>query len=106
MIENDDYYQHSAVKSGGFKQDSYRVSIIEILKRLAISGDKLAQFYVEYHEKQELEEKQQTSSETLEKLKSEIVFLTTQRDELDKRICQLMEQVQTLEGGNIVNGRK
>lgn len=106
MKANDDYYQHSAAKNGGFKQDSYKVSIIEILKSIAQSGDKLAQFYVEYKEKQELEEKQQTSSETLQKLKSEIVLLTTQRDELDERIRQLMEQVQTLEGGNIVNGRK
>lgn len=106
MIENDDYYQHSAVKNGGFKKDSYNVSIIEILKALAQSGDKLAQFYVDYYEKQILEEKPQTSSETLEKLKNEIVLLTTKRDELDEKIYQLKEQVQTLEGGNIVNGRK
>lgn len=107
MKKNDDYYQHSAAKNGGFKQDSYRVSIIEILKAIAESGDKLAQFYVEYQEKKELDELQQiTSSEILEKLKSEIVLLTSQRDELNDRISQLLEQVQKLEGGNIVNGRE
>lgn len=107
MKENDDYYQHSAAKNGGFKQDSYKVSIIEILKAITQSGDKLAQFYVEYHEKKELEERQQViSTETLEKLKSEIVLLTTQRDELDERIRQLTEQVHMLEGGSIINGRK
>lgn len=106
-IDNDDYYPHSADKNGGFKQDSYNVSIMEILKAIAQSGDKLAQFYVDYKDKIELEERQQqTSSETLEKLKSEIVLLTTQREELDKKIRQLTEQVQILEGGGIVNGRK
>ena len=42
----------------------------------------------------------------LEKLKNEIVSLTTQRDKLDDKIRQLTAQVQKLEGGNISNGRK
>ena len=102
MIKNDDY----SAKNDGYKQNYYTVSIFEILKGLALAGDKLAQFYVEYHEKQELENKQQTSSETLKKIKKEIDLLTSQENELDQKIYQLEKQVQTLEGGNIVNGRK
>lgn len=81
--------------------------MMEILKVKAQSGDKLAQFYVDYQEQKSLEEGQQKSNtEILEKLKNEIVSLTTQRDKLDEKICQLTEKVQKLEGGNISNGRK
>ena len=107
MKENDDYYQHRIAANGGIKQEYYNVSMMEILKVKAQSGDKLAQFYVDYQEQKSLEEGQQKSNtEILEKLKNEIVSLTTQRDKLDEKICQLTEKVQKLEGGNISNGRK
>jgi hypothetical protein len=84
------------------------INIFErILSVKAQSGDKLAQFYVDYQEQKSLEEEQQKSNtEILEKLKNEIVSLTTQRDKLDEKIRQLTEQVHKLEGGNISNGRK
>ncbi len=107
MEENKDFYQRDIAKSGGFKQQYYYISMMEILKVIAQSGDKLAQFYVDYQEQKSLEEGQQKSNtEILEKLKNEIVSLTTQRDKLDEKIRQLTEQVQKLEGGNISNGRK
>lgn len=112
MKKNNDYYPHDISKNGGIKREFYSISIMEIIKVLAQSGDKLAQFYVDYkenvdcQEKIEFEESQkQSSSETLETLKSTIILLTAQRDELDKKINQLTEQVNTLEGGNIVNGK-
>jgi len=107
MIDNDDFYQHSAVKNGGYKQDSYIVTMMEIIKSLAQSGNKLAQFYVDYKEQKELEEKQQEEpSVTLEKMKSELVLLTAQRDKLDEMINLLTKQVKILEGGNEFHGRK
>lgn len=107
MKENDDYYSHRIAANGGIKQEYYNVSMMEILKVKAQSGDKLAQFYVDYQEQKSLEEGQQKSNtEILEKLKNEIVSLTAQRDKLDDKIRQLTEQVQKLEGGNISNGRK
>ena len=107
MKENDDYYPHRITANGGIKQGYYNVSMMEILKVKAQSWDKLAQFYVNYQEQKSLEEGQQKSNaEILEKLKNEIVSLTTQRDKLDEKIRQLTEQVQKLEGGNISNGRK
>ena len=82
MKENDDYYQHRIAANGGIKQEYY---------------NKLAQFYVDYQEQKSLEEGQQKSNtEILEKLKNEIVSLTTQRDKLDEKICQLTEKVQKL----------
>mgnify|MGYP000145195569 CR=1 FL=1 len=107
MKENDDDYPHRIVANGGIKQEYYNVSMMEILKVKAQSGDKLAKFYVNYQEQKSLEEGQQKSNaEILEKLKNEIVSLTIQRDKLDEKIRQLTEQVQKLEGGNISNGRK
>lgn len=107
MKENDDYYPHRIAANGCIKQEYYNVSMMEILKVKAQSGDKLAQFYVNYQEQKSLEEGQQKSNaEILEKLKNEIVSLTIQRDKLDEKIRQLTEQVQKLEGGNISNGRK
>ena len=111
MVDNHDFYSYDAV-DGKFKKDKYEVLVIDILKHMAQKGSKLAKFYVEYQEKKELEERQQhspsehNSSEVLENLKSTIVLLTSQRDALDEKIRQLTEQVQTLEGGSIVNGRK
>lgn len=107
MVENNDYYPHKIAANGGIKQEYYNVSMMEILKVKAQSGDKLAKFYVDYHSKKSLEEEQKKSDfEILEKLKNEIVLLTTQRDKLDKKIRELTEQVQKIKGGNISNGRK
>lgn len=106
MVENNDYYPHRIAANGGVKQEYYNVSMM-VLKVKAQSGDKLAKFYVDYQEQKSLEEGQQKSNtEILEKLKNEIVSLTTQRDKLDEKIRQLTEQVQKLEGGNISNGRE
>lgn len=107
MKENNDYYQYQIAKNGEIKQEYYNISMMEIIKNKAQSGDKLAQFYVDYQEQKKLEEEQKKSDfEVLEKLKNEIVLLTTQRDKLDKKICELTEQVQKIKGGNISNGRK
>lgn len=48
MKENDDYYPYRIAVNGDIKQEYYNVSMMEILKVKAQSGDKLAQFYVNY----------------------------------------------------------
>ncbi len=102
MIDNDDYYP---TKNGRYKQDFYTVSIIEILDMMASKGDKLAKFYVDYKRKKGIEENQQDSTEYYEKLKSEIILLTVERDKLDKKILELTEQLNALKGEKTANER-
>ena len=40
------------------------------------------------------------------KLKNQLVSLMNKRNELDLQISSLLEQINTLEGGKIANGRK
>lgn len=96
-------------RSGSFLK-SKQISMIDAIKRiaqLAPEFEPLSFFYVEYYEKEiKKSETEELDAQNVSFLKSELLRLLSQRNELDSKIAQLTEQVNALEGGSITNGRK
>lgn len=86
------------------------ISMIDAIKKIAELDSKfkpLSDFYVEYYEKEiKKSETEELDVQNVTALKNEIVRLLSQRNKLDSKIAQLVEQVNALEGGSITNARK
>ena len=110
---------HSSYSANKFLEEIYNeikgkeISAIEIIKRIiedrkdrigSPSNAEIGKFYLDYYKKEFMNSKD--SVETLTSLKKELSDLLTEREMLDSRISQLTDQINSLEGGNITNGRK
>ena len=82
--------------------------MIDAIRQIAQLSSKfkpLADFYLEYYEK-EIKKSVELDSNELTSLRNQLVQLVRQRADLDSEIARLVEQINALEGGSITNGRK
>ena len=119
----DQYIQHLNAHEFHKLYEQDQISMIEAIKlisQIVPKYKKLCDFYIEYYQKEikkspELDSNELDSlknqlveldSNELDSLKNQLVELVRQKAVLDSEIARLVEQVNTLEGGNITNGRK
>lgn len=81
------------------------IDAIKLISQMVPKYKKLCDFYIEYYEK-EIKKSTELDSNELESLKNQLVELIRQKANLDSEIASLIEQVNSLEEGNIKNARK
>lgn len=94
------------------KEDpSKPIKMIDLLKTISIyvknyQYQSLAQFYVDYYDQEILKQPNHNiSTHSIEELKNQLTVLLIQRNELDSKISAIEQQISTLEGGTVTNGR-
>lgn len=102
-------------KNGTCKLIDILLKVLEestILENITIKGtDKsILNFYIEYYNSHIITENLKSANgennrEILVALKSELTCLVNQRNELDEKTSDLEQQISTLEGGTVINGR-
>lgn len=94
------------------RNESDNLKILDFLREIALKSTSsqakvIAQFYVDYYDKNlNKQQDENISPGSIEDLKKQLVTLVAQVNKLNDKMAELIEQVNSLEGGSITNGRK